>query len=94
MSSPDFSLLRPLRSVFVIGLSFAIWMVSACVRSTPAAAIPAAIYGEPDGSPARRQSEPGWAAVLQEVSRAAAIPSLRSVVLPPKVREKSLQRRR
>jgi hypothetical protein len=87
MSSRDLNLLTPLRSVFVVGRSFAIWMVCACAGSNSVAVIPAAIYNQPIDGPTDGQSEPGWAAVLSEVSRAAAIPSLRSVGLPPKVRE-------
>lgn len=85
MSSQDLG--RPvLRHAITLSLVSVSLFAFACAGS-PAALIPPAVYEQPTRAPAAARTQPGWAAVLEEVSRAAGIPILSSVVLRPDVRE-------
>src|SRR5688500_12116381 len=66
----------------ILVIALASGMASACAGSRPAPSIPAAIYGQTrlDSAPGRSGSN------LDVVSRAAGIPVLRSLILPPGVR--------
>jgi hypothetical protein len=76
-----------LKYVIVMSLTFPLSMASGCAGSTPSAAISPSIYQEVAEARFVVKSQAGWAANLDEFARASAIPELRSVVLPPGVRE-------
>ena len=86
MSSQDFGS-PALSQAVTLSLVSASLFALACASSTPAASIPAAVYEQPSRTPVAARPQRGWAAVLDEVSRAAGIPILSSVVLQPEVRE-------
>jgi hypothetical protein len=85
MSSQEFGspVLRHAVILSPVSASLFAW---ACASSPPAASIPASAYEQPSRAPAAARSQYGWA-ILDEVSRAAGIPILSSVVLRPEVRE-------